>query len=84
VDIVTGTADITEAAEQYNYERAFEMVAAVYQAAASDDFHAGVIAGYNLLRHPSGAAKFTAAVEAQRQRIQDDAEFGDDTDGSDD
>jgi hypothetical protein len=66
----------------YDYDHAFLMIAAVDQAAASDDFHAGIIAGYNLLRHPSGAAKFTAAVEAQRQRIQDDAELGDDTDGS--
>jgi len=68
---------------EYDYDHAFQMIAAVDQAAASDDFYAGVIAGYNLLRHPSGAAKFTAAVEATRQRIRDDAEFGDDTDGSD-
>jgi hypothetical protein len=84
MESVDQATDITEAAEQHNYDRAFRMVAAIYQAAASEEFHAGVIAGYGLLGHPSGAAKFTAAVEVQRQRIQDDAEFGDDTDGSDD
>ena len=47
-------------------ESEFRLIAAINRAAASDEFHAGIIAGYELTGRTAQAAKFTAAVEAQR------------------
>jgi hypothetical protein len=65
MDMVPATADSTQP-EQYDYDAAFRLIAQVQRAAASDDYHAGIIAGYENSRRPAMAAKFTAAVEEQR------------------
>ena len=61
---------------EYDYAAAFRLIEQVQRATASDDYLAGVIAGYENSGRPAMAAKFTAAVAEQRQYAADEAEFG--------
>jgi hypothetical protein len=81
MDQVTATS---RQAAEYEYDAAFRLIAQVQRAAASDEYLAGIVAGYENSGHPATAAKFTAAVAEQRKFAADEAESRNDTDGSDD
>jgi hypothetical protein len=73
MESVTGTADNATA---YDYDAAFRLIAQVQRAAASDEYLAGIIAGYENSGRPAMAAKFTAAVAEQRAFAADQAGHG--------
>lgn len=72
MDKVTHETDTSEKTAD-EYDRAFRVIEVVQRAVASEDFHAGVLAGYELLG--ISGAPFTAAVIEQRQFAEDQAEI---------
>lgn len=74
-----GTVTAAPTAGPYDYDGALRVVLAVQRAVASDDFHAGVVYGYEQTGRPETAAAFTRAVDQQREFAALEAEFANET-----